>query len=527
MLRNAWRPIAAVGVTGVAGYYVYSKFRESRVEEFRITVRTRNAEGKSEMKNIPLTLLSMSAVERRLVANAASHTTTRPGGIIWKHTTASLASNDPIEDRSAHQIIERDPSDASAPGDLLFYSVFDGHSGFHTSDLLSHVLIRAVAFEFSKLVKRRPSQHDSWSSRIVGKLPSPFWSEASPADADPKRVSTAIQSAFTNLDAGILDAPVKLLIDKIGDKKNIVPDLSKISNASQYILPALSGSCALMAIIDTAHNNMYVACTGDSRAVTGIWEPSDDGSSGIWRVDVLSKDQTGRNPSELQRIQSEHPPSERDAVVRRGRILGGLEPSRAFGDARYKWPVNTQTALHKAYFEALDQAKITWRMPPENYLTPPYVTANPVVTHRKIFGGGSTSKLPVRFVVLATDGLWDELSSTEVVSLVAGHFAGLKGIVPKSELSTRVPTSFGESRGVEGKQKRRQSEGGGSWAFVDENVSTHLIRNAFGGGDTERLRKLVSIPAPYSRRFRDDITVTVVWWEEGREDAAQTAQSKL
>ena len=44
------------------------------------------------------------------------------------------------------------------------------------------------------------------------------------------------------------------------------------------------------------------------------------------------------------RIQSEHPPSEADDVVRRGRILGGLEPSRAFGDARYKWPVPVQEA---------------------------------------------------------------------------------------------------------------------------------------------------------------------------------------
>lgn len=35
---------------------------------------------------------------------------------------------------------------------------------------------------------------------------------------------------------------------------------------------------------------------------------------------------------------SEHPKEEEDDVVREGRILGGLEPSRAFGDARYKWP---------------------------------------------------------------------------------------------------------------------------------------------------------------------------------------------
>jgi Protein phosphatase 2C len=45
------------------------------------------------------------------------------------------------------------------------------------------------------------------------------------------------------------------------------------------------------------------------------------------------------------RIQSEHPADEAHAVVRNGRILGGLEPSRAFGDARYKWTREVQEML--------------------------------------------------------------------------------------------------------------------------------------------------------------------------------------
>lgn len=56
-----------------------------------------------------------------------------------------------------------------------------------------------------------------------------------------------------------------------------------------------------MAVFDTAHSNLYVACTGDSRAVAGVWEPSADGK-GQWRVEVLSEDQTGRNPSERARL---------------------------------------------------------------------------------------------------------------------------------------------------------------------------------------------------------------------------------
>ena len=104
------------------------------------------------------------------------------------------------------------------------------------------------------------------------------------------------------------------------------------------------------------------------------------------------------------------------------------------------------------------------------------------------------------------------------MSLVGGHLAGLRGTIPKSDLPSLIPTSAG-SLGIEGKNKDRASIG--SWAFADDNVSVHLIRNAFGGGNTMALRKLLSIPAPYSRRYRDDVTVTVVWWEDGKEESAQ------
>lgn len=41
-------------------------------------------------------------------------------------------------------------------------------------------------------------------------------------------------------------------------------------------------------------------------------------------------------------MQSEHPADEANTVISRGRVLGGLEPTRAFGDARYKWPRDVQ-----------------------------------------------------------------------------------------------------------------------------------------------------------------------------------------
>ena len=60
------------------------------------------------------------------------------------------------------------------------------------------------------------------------------------------------------------------------------------------------GSCAILAVLDTARRNLYVACTGDCRAVAGVWEEGADGK-GSWKVEVLSEDQTGRNVKEADR----------------------------------------------------------------------------------------------------------------------------------------------------------------------------------------------------------------------------------
>lgn len=41
--------------------------------------------------------------------------------------------------------------------------------------------------------------------------------------------------------------------------------------------------------------------------------------------------------------------SERDTVIRNGRVQGGLQPTRAFGDAVYKW-TNAQAAQYVAAY---------------------------------------------------------------------------------------------------------------------------------------------------------------------------------
>lgn len=233
--------------------------------------------------------------------------------------------------------------------------------------------------------------------------------------------------------------------------------------------------------------------------------------------------------SSIPRMRAEHPASEADHVVMRGRVLGGLEPTRAFGDARYKWDRGLQERLYDAF---LPGGRASTRGPPRGLETPPYVTAQPEVEWRRLGESGGPGEL--RFMVMATDGLWDMLPNEEVVALVAGHLAGIRGTVLASDLSNRCfspgrPSSPASSSAPssssnpsdrtadaqtqalnkpKGHPLSKGPEHLRAFTFEDENLSTHLVRNALGGADRDRVAGLLAIPSPESRRYRDDITVS-------------------
>lgn len=60
--------------------------------------------------------------------------------------------------------------------------------------------------------------------------------------------------------------------------------------------PAGHGAVAISTVIDAENDDLYVACTGDCRAVAG-WQDKE----GKWRCDILSEDQMGENPVEIGR----------------------------------------------------------------------------------------------------------------------------------------------------------------------------------------------------------------------------------
>ncbi|KAI8613549.1 phosphatase 2C-like domain-containing protein, partial [Chytriomyces sp. MP71] len=157
-------------------------------------------------------------------------------------------------------------------------------------------------------------------------------------------------------------------------------------------------------------DELVLANVGDCRAVLGT-----EGPEGKIVAKDLTRDHNGENESEVTRLQNEHPSNEKDTVifVNKGdrsntkRVLGGLMPTRSFGDAKYKWPLDVIEKVD------LIEPGIKRAIPMQkDCKTPPYLTATPEITEHRLTPHD-------RFLVLATDGLYDQLSSVETAAVVA------------------------------------------------------------------------------------------------------------
>ncbi|EEP77094.1 predicted protein [Uncinocarpus reesii 1704] len=442
----------------------------------------------SEPGNRIVGMLTPEQATEKLRRSEESYLVGRGRGVV-RYDVVQLPSNDPIEDDHAEKIVVASTADGSS-SDWMFWGVFDGHSGWTTSAKLRQALISFVARELNSTYKT--------ASANPG-IPYP----------SPEAIEAAMKKGFVNLDNEIVHKSVDRVLK--ANSKRV---------AAELLAPALSGSCALLAFYDSRSKMLRVACTGDSRAVLGRRS-----SNGKWTATPLSEDQTGSTASEAQRLRREHPGE--DNVVRNGRVLGNLEPTRAFGDAFYKWKRETQDKIKRHFFG---------RAPHQYLKTPPYVTAEPVVT--------STEVDPRKgdFLVLATDGLWEMLSNEEVVGLVGQWIEqqragaqgkdGVKGWLQSwwgsgSQLPIERP-SRDDASGQRAPFRQTQyniPQDESRFVVEDKNAATHLVRNALGGKDKDMVCALLTLPSPYSRRYRDDLTVEVIFFGESENTGAVTVNS--
>ncbi|CAO2581143.1 [Pyruvate dehydrogenase [acetyl-transferring]]-phosphatase 1, mitochondrial, partial [Lemmus lemmus] len=407
-----------------------------------------------------------------------------------------LPANAPIEDRrSAATCLQ-------TRGMLL--GVFDGHAGCACSQAVSERLFYYIAvsllphetlLEIENAVEsgrallpilqwhKHPNDYFSKeASKLYFNSLRTYWQElidlntGESADID---VKEALINAFKRLDNDIsLEA-------QVGDPNSFLNYL--------VLRVAFSGATACVAHVDGV--DLHVANTGDSRAMLGVQE--EDGS---WSAVTLSNDHNAQNERELERLKLEHPKNEAKSVVKQDRLLGLLMPFRAFGDVKFKWSIDLQKRVIESGPDQLNDNEYTKFIPP-NYHTPPYLTAEPEVTYHRL-------RPQDKFLVLATDGLWETMHRQDVVRIVGEYLTGMHHQQPIAVGGYKV--TLGQMHGLLTERRAKMSS-----VFEDQNAATHLIRHAvgnneFGAVDHERLSKMLSLPEELARMYRDDITIIVV-----------------
>ncbi|CAL4921396.1 unnamed protein product [Urochloa decumbens] len=160
------------------------------------------------------------------------------------------------------------------------------------------------------------------------------------------------------------------------------------------------GSCCLVGAIEGG--TLYVANLGDSRAVLGR-RASGRGKHRVV-AERLSRDHNVADEDVRREVASEHPDDSHIVLNSHGvwRIKGIIQVSRSIGDVYLKRPDVCRGAS-----PLLQQSLCPFP------LRRPVMSAVPSITARKLRPGD-------RFVVFASDGLWEQLSDEEAVGIVAG-----------------------------------------------------------------------------------------------------------
>ncbi|XP_032659670.1 pyruvate dehydrogenase [acetyl-transferring]-phosphatase 2, mitochondrial [Chelonoidis abingdonii] len=419
---------------------------------------------------------------------------------VLKFESNQLAANTPNEDRRSAAI--------SLQTKGMMFGVFDGHAGYACAQSVSQRLLYYIAvslmsqqtleeIEFAmermkpvlpilQWYKHPNDVYQEVASLYLDHL-RVYWQELLNPDIELGfSVEEALIYAFKRLDSDIsLEAQAPL-------------ENEMMRNTALQV--AFSGATACVAHIDSVH--LHIANAGDCRAILGVQE-----EDGMWSALSLTRDHNAFSEAEIRRLKGEHPKSEEETVIINNRLLGILMPSRAFGDVRFKWSKELQHSIleNGCDVEALN----IYQYAPPNYYTPPYLIAEPEVTYHKL-------RFQDKFLVIASDGLWDMLNNEDVIKLVAEHLA--QANVQKPRMTFQKPASLGYMQSL---LRRRKARGVG---LYDQNIATHLIRHAIGNNeygeiDQERLAAMLTLPEDLARMYRDDITVTVVYFNSDTIDS--------
>ena len=240
-------------------------------------------------------------------------------------------------------------------------------------------------------------------------------------------VEAAVRRAWHRMDWRLLTSSARTLQEKRSAPiKSLMRTARKVPNQDNH----LSGATAATVVFvrradgskqdgskqDGSKQELVVCWAGDSRVVLS--------SGGGVAVD-LSEDHKASRPDEKKRIQAAG-----GSVGPKGRIGRDLAVSRAFGDIMHKGAMNGDEFLELITKTTEENAALLQEGP---------LIATPDIVRRSVHEDDE-------FVIIATDGIWDVLTSQEAVLYVRRYLAtkegdvdgAAKGLVRKALVSGTV-----------------------------------------------------------------------------------------
>ena len=237
---------------------------------------------------------------------------------------------------------------------------------------------------------------------------------------------------------------------------------------------------------------------GDCKAVVGVKTVDENGGEAV-KAHNLSIEHNSDNLNELKRLFAAHPQQEQNNIIRNNRLLGQLMPLRAFGDFGYKWPAERikRVGLVRAFGP---------HVIPPYYFTPPYLICEPEI---EVYRLEDIKKSKGAFVVIATDGLWEQ-------------FETARHVVKQAFFHENHDIKFPGGDKVAAADVSATADN----AAIDSNVATHMLRYALGQNpslvdphlDSEeqqrqehkRLVTFLTLPESVVRNFRDDVSIIII-----------------
>ncbi|KAI7907066.1 phosphatase 2C-like domain-containing protein [Cokeromyces recurvatus] len=429
---------AGLGLTGVGGYYyIHTK---QAIKEAATPITVKESFVPKHYDSRPFTLLTSQEIDERLRAGQFITKTKNINNVKAVYTN-QLPSNNPVEDNYSIHTFQNG----------LIAGVYDGHIGPQCSRLIKKQLPIYMAREL-ELNYNNESQEKAISDAFEY------------LDQD---IQQRFYDLFPKNIKRVTERDIRAAIERQPDQ----------AATHAIISEAIHGSCACTVYLKDGI--VYSANTGDSRVV--IVSQEEDGT---WKGRRLVEEQSPANPEWRAHMLSQHPSNESDVLVMRKRIFGLIAVGGSFGDIMYKVPVEYQMKVfpYIPYDIYKTFARYHHRIV-ANYRTPPYLQSKPLVSQHRL-------EKKDRFIILGTDGLWDELSWTDVRSSDG------------DEAAAKIMSQWKKS--------------------TEANPATHLIRQALlldavykNIGIKEKVedesyelsKRLTRKP---SRNYRDDITVTVI-----------------